>query len=535
MTDRWLKGFEPWFLDASSDWARSNGSLEGVALSEYFRTRLRYIDFALYQKLSTKLSAETPSDSKVAVVNQDTSMALSPIHFVYMDVGCWAGDGKPGWTRHREFGLVHGHIVVLCRFGDEPEYYSEKKLNAPVWRDFPRTSTPFIDATILKHPDFPPLQDLLDNLSGATDLGSLRILGATTVTTRFVPVPVGGPDSRIYVFIGDLHAPVATNSSNAHILEGNRELLRGRLDLDPSMSPLVPLSSKEALRVAEATTNMDYASSTSREAVDEWLGYYHKPSARTADIFQGAGQDLRTFVDYLRNFHESVWQLKVFQLGDFFDLWMGFRRGFTGSIRYRGNLVPHAMDFARFWVERTLLNTEQSSHLTHLLTLSQQTGPNRRNGAAISTHFLYGNHDNYRRFPINDSLRVPSGYEHAGMALDVFHAPWKYEEPGLWAEHGHQPDTANYDDDPTLGHGLTQAAFFQPWMRNYEGFAGWAIKLGDGNKIPRTLSIQHAMRQCLFNHLTASEPCRGIYVMGHSHEPMLKRVELWPTPPYGYR
>jgi hypothetical protein len=119
--------------------------------------------------------------------------------------------------------------------------------------------------------------------------------------------------------------------------------------------------------------------------------------------------------------------------------------------------------------------------------------------------------------------------------LDVFKAPSKIDVSGLWAEHGHQPDTANCDNDPTFGHRITQAAFVEPWSRNIEGFAGWGLKLGDGNLVPRTLSIQHAMKRCLLNHIDASEACRGIYVMGHSHEPMLKRVERWPCPPYKHR
>jgi hypothetical protein len=541
MSGKWIKGFEPWFLDASSAWARSNGGLEGQQLTDYFRTRLRYVDYGLYQKLSTKLAAETPADPKVAVVDQDTSMALSPLHFVYMDVGCWAGDGEGAWTRHREFGVVHGHVVILCSFSKEPEYYTNK-LKTPPWQDLRvnRASTPLIDASILNHPDFPPIGDLLDNLAGAADsLGTLRILGATMVTTRYMPVPGSGPDAPINVFIGDLHAPVATNSNNVHLTDGGRERLLGRLDMGPAVLnvpiPGSPISPKTAWFINEILSNMDFGAFTTRDAVEEWLSYYHQPSGRTADIFQGAGHDLRTFVDYLRNFHESMWPLKVFQLGDFFDLWMGFRRGFKGSMFFKENLVPHAMDFAHFWVERTLFKTEQSSHLTHLLTLSQEAGPNRKNRAALRTHFLYGNHDNYRRFPIEESLTVPAGLEHAGKAIDVFKAPWKYEEPGMWAEHGHQPDTSNHDDDPTFGHKATQAAFIEPGMRNIEGFMTWAISLGDSEDIPRTLSIQHAMKRCLSNRITASEPCRGIYVMGHSHEPMLKRVELWPFPPYKYR
>ena len=123
MANEWTSGFEPWFRDAASAWARTNGNLEGEQLSTYFQTKLRFIHYGWCEKLLNKLARETPSDAKVAVVDQNTSLALSPIHFVYMDVGCWAGDGDPGWTKHREFGLVHGHLVVLCGFGDAPDYY----------------------------------------------------------------------------------------------------------------------------------------------------------------------------------------------------------------------------------------------------------------------------------------------------------------------------------------------------------------------------------------------------------------------------
>jgi len=544
MSDRWIKGFEPWFLDSAAAWARSNGHLEGEPLAEYFQTRLRCIDYGLYQKLATKLAAETPSDPKVAVVDQKVSMALSPIHFVYMDVGCWAGaGGKTGWTKHREFGLVHGHVAVLCSFSEEPKYYS-KDLNAPLWPVLfkNRTATPNIDVAVLNHPDFPPIQALLDNLAGAKSIGDLRILGATMVTTRFVPVPLRGSGAPITVFIGDLHAPVATKASNAHLVDSGHERLLGRLDPgSAALSVPLPLplpvppglaSPRNAWLAAQVLRDMDFGACTSREAMEEWLRYYHQPGRQTADIFQDAGQDLRTFVDYLRVFHETTSPLKVVQLGDFFDLWMGLQRAFKGSI---DKLVPDAMDFARFWVERTLFKTEQSAHLAHLLTLSESAGPNAQTGARLETTFLYGNHDNYRKHSIDETLTVPSGLEHQGASLDVFKAPSKIDVSGLWAEHGHQPDTANCDNDPTFGHRITQAAFVEPWSRNIEGFAGWGLKLGDGNLVPRTLSIQHAMKRCLLNHIDASEPCRGIYVMGHSHEPMLKRVELWPCPPYKHR
>jgi hypothetical protein len=542
MADKWISGFEPWFLDAAASWARTNGNLDGEQLSTYFQTKLRYIHFGWCEKLLTKLASETPSDPKVAVVDQDTSMALSPIHFVYMDVGCWAGDGEPGWTRHREFGLVNGHVVVLCSFSNDPDYY-KNKLKPPTWAKFKGalTSTPMIDASISKHPDFQPIMALLDNLSGTEEsIGKLYLLGATMITSRFVPVPARGDADPITVFIGDFHAPVATTSKNAHIFDSGRERLLGRLDMGsswlnaPMPVPLPPFvgSPKAAWLTAEVFQDMDFNSSASHEAVEEWLRYYHVFGRQTADIFQGAGQDLRTFVDYLRGFHASTWPIKVVQLGDLFDLWLGFRRAFKGSL---DNLLPDAMDFARFWVERALFNTEQSMHLTHLLTLSDTAEPNKRTGAKLHTRFLYGNHDNYRKHMIEDSITVPVGLEHQGKPVHVFNAPSHMEVPGMWAEHGHQPDPSNWDQDPTSGHRLTQAAFIEPGIRNIEGFATWFRTFGDGKGIPRTVSIEYAMKRCLLNHINSSEPCRGIYVMGHSHEPMLKRVELWPSPPRKYR
>jgi hypothetical protein len=131
------------------------------------------------------------------------------------------------------------------------------------------------------------------------------------------------------------------------------------------------------------------------------------------------------------------------------------------------------------------------------------------------------------------------------MKINAFHLPSFEERAGLWAEHGHQPDTFNRDENPSLGHQLTQAALFQPGVRALEGPAGWTTSMGDGRGIQRVKSIEHALHRCLLNHVRPPnpkaqpeakiEPCRGVYVMGHTHEAMLKRVELWPCPPRKYR
>ena len=70
------------------------------------------------------------------------------------------------------------------------------------------------------------------------------------------------------------------------------------------------------------------------------------------------------------------------------------------------------------------------------------------------------------------------------------HLPSFQERTGLWAEHGHQPDSFNRDENPSSGHQLTQAAFFQPDVRRFEGPGGWATSMGDGKGIQRVISIR---------------------------------------------
>jgi hypothetical protein len=186
-----------------------------------------------------------------------------------------------------------------------------------------------------------------------------------------------------------------------------------------------------------------------------------------------------------------------------------------------------------------LFASEQGPHLVHLLTLGQWARPNKATNQPLKTTFLYGNHDNYLKHGGSSSIVVPAGHEHAGQSVPAFHRPSFVEMDGLWAEHGHQCDTFNWDEDPSAGHALTQAAFVQSSVRNLEKPAGWVVAFGDGNRIQRTLSIAHAMNRCLLNHVgwqlsdkgmrsAPHAPCRGIYVMGHTHEAILKRVEVLP-------
>ena len=512
----------------------------------------------LYTSLAKRLAAETPSDPRVVTVAKETTQALSPIHFVYVDVGCWAGDGEDekrkthGWTKHREFGLAFGHLIVLCAFAGKegPAHYS-RYANPTAWdkESGQLAQTQLVDATITRHPDWPKVQELLNKLVDCVPKSSLYILGATVLTSIYVPAPARGKATPITIFLGDLHAPVATSPASAHIVEDGREMLRGRLEVSDAdlhwirslaIDPWPLFAGKVGKRILDNQRDLQWEQTTTRESVDNWLRIYHVEGQRSADIFQDAGKDLRAFVDALEDFHQNTWPLELVQLGDLFDLWLGFQRAFgekLGKTPAMDNLLERTLNFARFWVERTLFETDQGPHLVHLLTLGERAGKNRQTGAPLRTTFIHGNHDNYLKHGSGKPIKVPSGREHAGMQINAFHLPSSLppERPGLWAEHGHQPDSFNRDENPSSGHQLTQAAFFQPDVRNFEGPAGWATSMGDGKGIQRVKSIHHALDQCLLKHIDTGQPCRGVYVMGHTHEAMLKRVELWPCPPYQYR
>ena len=152
MADEWIKRFETWFVDAARTCALMDASASPKTFADYFETRLRYVDYDPYQELAEKLKKENPKGPKVVSTAHDNSLALAPLHFVYMDVGCWAGSGeKDMWSRHREFGVVYGPIVVLCAFGKDAEYARYGK--PPAWEAFETSgSTPTIDATIRRHP-----------------------------------------------------------------------------------------------------------------------------------------------------------------------------------------------------------------------------------------------------------------------------------------------------------------------------------------------------------------------------------------------
>jgi hypothetical protein len=126
MADKWLSGFDPDFLNAAATCTRTGNNTDNSTRQKYFETKLRYSHFDWFTKLGSRLGS-TIKAPKVAADGQVNTLGLAGIQFIYMDVGCWAGNGKPGWTKHREFGVVFGHLVFLCSFGYELGYHHPER------------------------------------------------------------------------------------------------------------------------------------------------------------------------------------------------------------------------------------------------------------------------------------------------------------------------------------------------------------------------------------------------------------------------
>lgn len=480
--------------------------------------------------------------------------------FLYMDVGRWGGDKDTGdddaWTRRRNFGLVCGSGAVLCDFKN------------------PNTSGSLIkniDKEVEKHLDIQKMIPLLEILSGSTSLGPVTIVNALVCTDEASEAP---SSDEILVFLGDIHAPVM-NVHDRTYLEGmshgrievtpesiakNREIKENVtrfkkeikvlgseseekeiIDLSEKIFFKYPLKRKliseklgnsfesqqsnnldnsEKVKLSDATIlntlkiilevlllnqKIDKGYDNKKiteESASSWFKHYHGDGEnKGVDIFQNAGEDLRNFLkllmDYQKNHpKQGTIPVKLIQLGDLYDFWLGLERAFKTIDPQKMFSDSDTQSFLKFWQNETLHKTsEPISEAIDLLI----------NGTKEFHEFVYGNHDSYRATP-----QWP-----CEIASDHF------ERRGIWAEHGHQSDVFNEDSNAVIGWSSALFGFFLPELREWEGplRKEWE-SLISGTLCRRLTCILHAACQC------QQENKRQIYVMGHTHEPLLKKVHI---------
>ncbi len=497
----------------------------------------------------------------VVGANQTSTLAQKVLtSILYMDVGRWGGSaaGREGtrehWGRRRDFGLVCGRAAVLCSYvrdgaGTDPDLGGA-------------------DAAVQSSPDFQKVVPLLKALSARASLGRVAVTKA--LVGRVQPGQSPSTD-RIHVFLGDLHAPIMTDPTATYSGVKPEPAVYEWHDTT-SLPPggMVPVPPKVRVKVKDASKHpwrgrynpglivntllptvatllggiTDEASSTSDKVisgaalagqirpiiaillsmetevmldgwpdpeaaeapdVEDWFERFHGKSGRGAEIFEHAGADLKDWLELLISYQSGTpaTPIRLVQLGDLFDLWIGLKCAFsrTGGATVFPDAAA-ARAFAEYWRDQSYLVTDQHEAI-HLLWKFDDYLPA---GKKCNPVYCYGNHDNY----LGTLLGSPERFT---------------EEKGLVAQHGHQEDSFNSNANAHIGYLLTQAAFAVPALRVIEDplaalIATLPLVGGNGSRLDL---VEMALEECVWKD--TNDP-RLTFVMGHTHEAMLKEVLL---------
>lgn len=496
--------------------------------------------------------------------------------FIYMDVGRWGGDYDTcdAWTRRRNFGLVCGSAAILCNYKN-PNSSANQYLG-------------MIDEEVIDCPDIKKMIPLLNKLSESKILGPLTVMKASFCTDKKseapsseeilvflgdIHAPVMNVSKRTYLQdtepIDMTHAwscgriKITTNEigKNKEIMENiaNFSSQVKKLGSEPKITEIILLmeaifknSSKEIITEllnkilgksfeSQQLTTLDNVKKNKwkdekwkdeytiealklilkillkDQQLNEWDGnetikggsaccwfkHYHGGGENNGvDIFQNAGKDLREFLNLLLEYqsdsqNQEATPVKLIQLGDLYDFWLGLKRAFDTIDPEKMISNDTAKSFLEFWKKETLSKTYVSESIDLLL-----------NGTCSLNHkFVYGNHDSYRK---------TSQWPDEEKALDHF------ESTGVWAEHGHQSDIFNQDSNAIIGWASAVFGFYVPEARDWEGpLRKMEENLISGTLCRRLTCILHATEQC-----QQKNSRRQIYVMGHTHEPLLKKVHV---------
>jgi hypothetical protein len=216
-----------------------------------------------------------------------------------------------------------------------------------------------------------------------------------------------------------------------------------------------------------------------------WFGKYFR-----GDIFgKEAAVDLDLFLRLLNSFEKKE-HIHLVQLGDMYELWLGFKRYFAESEESKPQVIARpgridsmtAAEFISYWVRTTNSNSICAQVIKAFENLNVK-----------SKTWLYGNHDNYLALPSVTSGQFPARFP-------------QYRVGGLLMEHGHAPDPHNRDG-AISGHKWTNRNFNFPVLRSFDPSRRW-------------LWLTHAAL------LWAAKPDFAIYAMAHTHSPFLTKLKV---------
>ncbi len=467
---------------------------------------------------------------------------------LYMDIGRWGGSAKTrentdaAWGRCRDFGLVCGRTAALCT-------YQWKNRGRMVGKK--SVDDDSIQDKIRDDAGYQKMLTLLNTLSSTDQLGRVTVTKALTCMRTNQEIPDW---DTIYVFLGDIHAPIATEKIHTYGGADLRDTYGdpiprsqvdvpswNRLDLTAikQSAALLLLAAKISLPLTAAALKLfseeimnairdsqfikhppnDTESITMDEA-EEWFDLYSgKKGKKGADIFEEADADLSRWIELLQKYQKEETptnpKIRFVQTGDLFDFWIGLKVGFTDAfddIAYK-YAVQHSV---RLWVNQACAYNPGVEKMFRYIDLGMDLDK------GFEPVYLYGNHDNYL-----SAMRTIK----STMAAT-------FETTGLRAEHGHYSDTFNHDQGPSLGWAITQLAYIFPSIRKLEDPAASYLSQGkgwveenfdvdlDGTIGPRLTAMQYAIARSFVERLKNNQKPQLAFVQGHSHRPLLKEIRL---------
>ena len=507
----------------------------------------------------------------------------------YMDVGCWIGnapdehDTAAHWGKKRYFGVVFGRLSVLCAYrpwetaGKPAPHFAENwTLPASDLRETPQYKRvlPLLKA-LSSDPHLGPvvvtkamLNDQPEAVAPPEDrihviLGDLH----APVMTDHAQTTAGALAENPTDFPGTIHALPGAHMQAAqqlgliHFGPTMKYPLRGRYDRGVVAPSLVPGLARLFGEGAKATVNHETAATvittavglsaparivfgavgaatgaataaglgsiasatrlrtwSDHDAVDlpvveDWFDRYHGRTGKLgADVFDSAGADLLAWLRMIKAYQsDSNAQqppVRLMQLGDLFDFWIGLQCPF--------DLVGGARNFpdpssARRFVNHWLAESLRNPAIEFLWNFDTHEPPVTDD--RLKTVFLHGNHDTY----MGTSLL---------QGREPLLSQFVESDKGLIAQHGHQDDAFNNEPTAGIGYLLTQAVFLDNYVRTIEDpMSSLKTKLF-GGMWTRLGYDEAALKNCVFQRLDAGAPPASTFIMGHTHEPALQRVNV---------
>lgn len=406
----------------------------------------------------------------VAVSVDDLARINSSPHFLYMDVGMWGENTKT-------FGVMHADgqngFAAICSYESSAD---RARIVARIQESGIDPGTEFTN--------------FLVQCKGVI----LKNSGPGGQVKLFRTPPGVNTQGRIYLFLGDLHLPIVTQTHHSPLPNGR--LLGDRISFSN-----IDAMFQAHLRCWSVMLQHGILASYGRAShvgisPGNWLSLYYD-----ADIFGNAAPALYQFLTLLEGW--SGTPIHFFQVGDMFEFWIGlqclFQEDTTGH-----NVILHnqatSLTIVREWVASVnrSFSVGQQSLLGKLHNLSV---PHKT--------WIYGNHDNYMRVLTAPGTRT--GTDPPRRMMNFF-------QHGVQVEHGHFGDEYNIDGELS-GWEITQLAYVERRVRHIQSL--WDAISGS----TRNIMLGRGVNRYL-HHRPSGQAASNMkaFVMAHTHSPYMTNV-----------